>query len=220
MIRGVLFDMDGVILDSERAGRGIFIAECRRHGYERMDEAVYESLLGKTWDSTRALLKDALGQEFPFDAMHDAYLQQMNRMAMTGELRCKPGVKECFEGLKARGIRMALATSTSRASVEHYVRCIAEMRGAFDFMVCGDEAGRSKPAPDIYLRAAQGLGLDIGQCLGVEDSVAGLESQTAAGCVRVLVPDLLPCDSRFDGLWDYRLNTLHELCGLIDRLNA
>lgn len=219
MIKGVLFDMDGVILDSERLGREIYIRKCHEMGYPQMNEAIFVTLLGKTRDEDRRLMKAALGENFPFDEMYDAYREELYLCATRGELPLKAGVKECFDGLKKRGVKIALATSTARPMVENYQKYIPEMRDVFDFMVCGAEAGRSKPAPDVFLKAAAGLGLDIHECLGVEDSVAGLQSQTAAGCVRVLVPDLLPCDERFDGLWDHCLPTLHELCALIDRLD-
>ncbi len=219
MIKGVLFDMDGVVLDSERVGREVFIAECLKRGYT-MDNAVFEQLLGKTKDMDRVLLKGVYGDAFPFDEIHDAYRAELHRLATVGQLPCKAGVKACFDGLKARGIRVALATSTARPMVQEYQKHIAEMRDVFDFMVCGTEAGKSKPAPDVFLKAAEGLGLDIHECIGVEDSVAGLQSQTAAGCVRVLVPDLLPDDERFHGLYDHCLPTLGDLCGLIDRLNG
>lgn len=219
MIKGVLFDMDGVILDSERIGREIYLGRCHQMGYLQMTNALFESLLGKTRDEDRRLMQNALGDDFPFDEMYEAYREELYQRAVRGELPCKDGVKECIDGLKARGIKIALATSTARPMVENYQKHIPEMRDAFDFMVCGAEAGRSKPAPDVFLKAAAGLGLDIHECIGVEDSVAGLQSQTAAGCTRVLVPDLLPCDERFNGLWDYCLPTLNDLCGLIDRLN-
>lgn len=220
MIKGVLFDMDGVILDSERLGREIYIGKCHEMGYPQMNDAIFETLLGKTRDEDRRLMQEVLGEDFPFDEMYDAYREELYQRAARGELPCKAGVKECFEGLKVRGIKAALATSTARPMVQGYQKYIPEMRDFFDFMVCGAEAGRSKPAPDVFLKAAEGIGVDIHECIGVEDSVAGLQSQTAAGCVRVLVPDLLPCDERFDGLWDHCLPTLHDLCPLIDRLNG
>lgn len=219
MIKGVLFDMDGVILDSERLGREIYLRKCHEMGYPQMNDALFATMLGKTRDEDRRVITAALGEDFPFDEMYDAYREELYASAVRGELPCKAGVRECFEGLRARGIKVALATSTARPMVENYQKHIPEMPDAFDFMVCGAEAGRSKPAPDVFLKAAAGLGLDIRECIGVEDSVAGLQSQTAAGCVRVLVPDLLPFDERYEGLVDYCLPTLHGLCGLIDRLN-
>ena len=219
MIRGVLFDMDGVILDSERMGRGVYLAECARLGYPQVDEALYEQLIGKNEAEDRRIMKAALGEDFPFEEMHAAYRAGLYALAEAGRLPLKPGVEECFRGLKARGIRIALATSTQREQVERYQAQIPAMRDVFDAMVCGREAP-SKPAPDIYLSAAAKLGLRPEECLGVEDSVAGLQSLTAAGAGRVLIPDLLPCDGRYAGLWDHCLTDLLQLCPLIDRLNA
>lgn len=219
MIKGVLFDMDGVLLDTERIGREIYLNKCAELGYPQMNLQMFECLLGNTRERDRELMLEMLGSDFPFDEMYEAYRSELLTAACSGGVPCRPGVKECFEGLKKCGLKIALATSTSRPTVEEYQKHIPELCNVFDFMVCGAEGGRSKPAPDIYLKAAQGLGLDIAECAGVEDSLNGLKSLTAAGAVRVMVPDLLPCDERFAGVVDYELASLHQLCGLIDRLN-
>lgn len=219
MIKGVLFDMDGVLLDTERTGRSIFLDECARRGFPQMDEKKYELLLGNTYERDRELMTEMMGPDFPFEEMYAAYREELKNTAIRGELPCRPGVAECMRELKARGLRIALATSTARQIVETYQQHIPELCDVFDFMVCGAEGGRSKPAPDIYLKAAAGLGLDISECVGVEDSLNGLKSLTAAGAVRVMVPDLLPCDERFAGVVDHELESLVQLPGLIDRLN-
>jgi len=220
MIKGVLFDMDGVILDTERQGRAIFLEECAKRGYPQVDEVFYEKLLGQTREADGILMRATFGEDFPYDEMYDAYRAGLHALAERGELRTRPGVAECMKGLKARGIRIALATSTARPIVEMYQQHIPAMRDVFDFMVCGKEGGRSKPAPDIYLKAAQGIGVDISECAGVEDSLYGLQSIRAAGGTCVMVPDLLKCDERFTGVVDYELADLTQLCGLIDRLNG
>ena len=189
MIQGVLFDMDGVILDTEREGRTIFLKECARRGYPQVDEVFYEKLLGQTREADCALMKEAFGQDFPFDEMYEAYRKGLYELAERGELPTRPGLRECMEGLKARGIRIALATSTARPIVEMYQKHIPEMRDVFNFMVCGKEGGRSKPAPDIYLKAAEALGLPATSCLALEDAPAGIQSAYRAGCLTVMVPD-------------------------------
>ena len=144
MIKGVLFDMDGVVLDSERIGREIYIERCHRMGYTKMDNALFEKLLGITRDENRRLLKAALGEAFPFDEMYEAYRVDLFERATRGELPCKTGAKECFEGLKARGIKIALATSTARPMVENYqklqqpkaVRLLGSYRGFLDSHIC------------------------------------------------------------------------------------
>ena len=217
MIRGVLFDMDGILLDSERLGRSIFQQACRERGYE-VDNDRYARLLGVTRANCSRLLKEQLGEAFPYDEVYEIYREGLRTHALDGTLPVKKGLQACMDGLKARGIRIALATSTPRQQVELYQQHIPAMKDAFDFMVCGGEA-RSKPDPDIYLKAAQGLGLTARECAGVEDSLAGIQSISAAGCVRVMIPDLLPCDGRFEGLTDYCLESLEDLCPLVDEIN-
>lgn len=219
MIQGVLFDMDGVLLDSERVGRVFYLNACHKHGYPQADEAFYAKLLGTTTERSRQLSMEMMGEAFPYEAVIDEYRREMHLATVEGRMPLKPGMAECMAGLKARGIKIALATSTSRPSVEVYFEHIPEMRNVFDATVCGGEAGRSKPAPDIYLEAARRIGVLPENCIGVEDSHAGLQSLRAAGCVSVMVPDLLPFSADLAPLVDHRLDTLHQLCPLIDRLN-
>lgn len=220
MIKGILFDMDGVLLDTERVGRVIYLDEAHKAGYPQMNDELYARLLGCPDQENRATLLGALGADYPYDDVVSRYRVRLKALILSGQDVTKPYLAECIAGLKARGMRIALATSTNRPVVEEYLETIPQMRNVFDAMVCGTEAGRGKPAPDIYLEAARRLGLDIEECIGVEDSLNGCRSLTAAHCVRVLIPDLLPADERFDGLVDYVLPSLGELCALADRLNG
>ncbi len=219
MIRGVLFDMDGVLLDSERLGMAAFPAICARYGYQA-GEALFQKLLGTTNDLSRDILVQTFGDAFPFDEVMGELDRYRTREAEAGRMPLKKGLEACMAGLRARGVRRALATSSDRAVVEHYIAAIPQMQGVFDALVCGAEGGRSKPAPDIYLTAAKRLGLTPEECVGVEASENGLRSLTAAGVVSVMLPDLLPYGERFQGLVRYRLDDLSQLCPLIDRLNA
>lgn len=219
MIRGVLFDMDGVLLDSERMGRVYLKEVCRQYGYEMTDQ-IHFGLLGLTEEASRAYLAKAFGVSFPYDLiMGQVYARQLPQDGCQGKISLKPGVEECFRGLKQRGIRIALATSTQRTVVEQYIAGTPAMQNVFDAMVCGQEGGRSKPAPDIYLTAASRIGLSPRECVGVEDSRAGLQSLTAAHVASVMVPDLLPYGDAVAPYVQYKINDLGQLCGLIDRLN-
>lgn len=218
MIRGVLFDMDGVLLDTERLGREVLTSECAKRGY-RLTKELYARMMGTTVEISRQYMMEDLGGDFPYEEVTASHHQRIYAIACQGGLPLKKGLEECMAGLKARGIRLALATSTARPTVETYIANLPALQGVFDAMVCGSEAGRSKPEPDIYLEAARRLELPIEECIGVEDSLNGLRSLKAAGCVSVMIPDLLPCDERVAGLVSHRLDDLTQLCGLIDRLN-
>lgn len=220
MIKGILFDMDGVLLDTERVGRDIYLDEAHKAGYPEMNEELYSRLLGCPDQENRATLQGALSDAYPYDEVVARYRARLRALILGGQDVTMPHLEECLQGLKARGMRLALATSTNRPVVGEYMNFIPQLRNVFDAMVCGTEAGRGKPAPDIYLEAARRLGLSPEECIGVEDSLNGCRSLTAAGCVRVLIPDLLPNDGRFDGLTDYVLDTLNDLCALVDRLNG
>lgn len=218
MIRGVLFDMDGVLLDSERQGKGYLTGASQRLGYP-MTEENFNRLLGLTHAASRAYLTGVFGPDYPYDQVFGEFHQRLLEDARTGRLPVKKGVAECFQGLKQRGVRTALATSSPREIVEQYISGTPALQGVLDQIVCGPEVANSKPAPDIYLEAAHRLGLSPAECVGVEDSRAGVRSLRAAGVISVMVPDLLPFGPDEAPFVDHCLPDLTCLCPLIDRIN-
>ena len=218
MIRGVLFDMDGVLFDTETLGQQLMPKAARAFGQE-MDQALYHRLLGVNEHLSRQIIAEAYGEDFPFDPFHDRFLQYFLDLAEAGQLPRKPGLKECMQGLKARGMKIALATSTQRPVVECYLRNTPELKDVFDATVCGIEVPKGKPESDIYLEAARRVGLNPEECMGVEDSRNGLRSLRAAGVVSVMIPDLIPFSDELSPYVDHCLTGLDELCALADRLN-
>jgi len=218
MIKGVLFDMDGVLLDTEVLGRQIFVDVCAELGYVFQPED-FIHYLGCTYDEDERMMKERYGEDFPFAYMYGEYRRRLAAYIMSERDLTKPHLSECFAELKQRGIKLALATSTARPLFESYLPWIPQMQGVFDATVCGTEAGRGKPFPDIFIEAAKRLGLAPEECIGVEDSYKGLQSLTAAGCVRVMIPDIMPYGERVHGLVDFTLDHLGQLPALADRLN-
>lgn len=219
MIRGVLFDMDGLLLDTERLSLELVPQAAKEMGQE-MPAEMYFRLIGLNRAKDIQILQEAFGADFDAEEMMRRYDQRMLDIAIAGRLPFKKGYADCMAGLKARNIPCALATSTQRSIVEIYQRHNPALAGVFQAMVCGAEAPKGKPAPDIFCMAAAKLGLEPEECIGVEDSRNGLRALRAAGCYSVMIPDLIAYDEGLAPYVDTVLTDLSELCPLIDGLNG
>lgn len=216
MIQAVLFDMDGVLIDSERLGREVFIQVNRELGY-RASVAFYKSTMGLNSEACQAACKKHFGERYPFWRMEDAWRAQMTEYARSG-MPQKPAALECLLELKGMGVTTCLATSSSRPMVNIYLESLP-FGPYLDHILCGEDAANGKPAPDLYLAAARAAGVPPERCMGVEDSRNGLRSLRAAGIPAVMVPDLLPYDDEFAALCDFKLDSLAELPRLVREMN-
>jgi HAD superfamily hydrolase (TIGR01509 family) len=179
MIRGVVFDMDGVLVDSEK-----FICEAAvRMFAERGLVAKPEDFRPFVGAGENRYLGGVAEQYgFPLDLERDkARTYQLYGEIVRGRLEPLPGVHEFIGRCRSRGLRLALATSADRVKMLINLREMALPPETFDAAVNGLEVPRKKPAPDIFLLAAERLGLAPAECLVVEDAVNGLAAARAAG---------------------------------------
>lgn len=213
MIQAVIFDMDGVLFDTERLGLAQQLKACRDIGCPVTQELIMRTM-GSSMVAGREIMLNALGQDFPYEKMIERWTELMYEdMAING-IPQKPGIQELLDVLKEKGIKNAVATSNNRSIVENYMQ-MAGLMNSFDAVVCGDSIQRSKPAPDIYLCAAEKLGAEPSKCMGVEDSVNGVKSVRAAGMVCVMVPDLIPFAKELSPYVDHCVPTLKDIIPLL-----
>ena len=199
----VIFDMDGVIFDSERACLYTWTEAASGYGITNVRE-VFDRCIGTNMNQTRQIVEDAYSKEFG-EGIADKLLSESSRLFHEkydgGRLPIKAGVKEILEYLKAENVRCAVASSTRKAVVE------AELRDAglidyFEEIVGGDSVKVSKPDPEIYLIACDKLKVDPKDSFAIEDSYNGIRSAHAAGMKPIMVPDMIPADAEMKGLAD------------------
>jgi len=193
----VLFDMDGVIFDSERAVLAVWQELAAELGLEEI-EAVFHRCIGTNKERTRGIFLEAYPEQ-DFSAFDQSCRARFLSRYGGGRLPVKPGAREILTALKARGVPLALASSTRCETVCRELD-EAGLLGYFDAVVGGDQVTRSKPDPEIFLTAAEKLGAAPGACIVIEDSFNGVRAAAAAGMRPVMVPDLLPPDGEMERL--------------------
>ncbi len=189
-IRGIVFDMDGTLLDTERLAHEVWAATEAETGTRYPAGFVYQ-LTGVAGHQTHRLAAEALGDAARSEAFFARYRENYQARLADGAIRLKPGAEAILHWAKAAGLRLGLATSTRRAVTDHKL-AVTGLARFFSVTVCGDEVAASKPAPDIFLVAIERLGLPAGDLVALEDSPNGRSSATAAGLRTLLVPDLAP----------------------------
>lgn len=189
-IAAVIFDMDGLMLDTERLARAAWERAFAERGL-RIDDAVYYRVIGRTSPDTRRIFGEAYA--LAPDVVEDIARRKTAFLLASYErdIPVKPGLIELLAWLDARGVPRAVATSTLRELALHKLGK-AGLAGGFRAIVCGDDVARGKPAPDIFLLAAHRLGARPEACAVLEDSEPGIRAARAAGMRAILVPDQAP----------------------------
>jgi HAD superfamily hydrolase (TIGR01509 family) len=186
-LAGVLFDMDGTLVDSEKVWDVGLIELALRYGGE-LSAPARRRMVGTSMGQSMAILHEDIGQPWRDEAASVAWLEERVKELFADGLIWRPGAAELLAAVTAAGIPAALVTATRRHLVEVALETIG--RAHFAAVVCGDEVDQTKPHPRPYLTAAALLGVDVERCVAIEDSPTGVASALAAGA-RVLA---VPCE--------------------------
>lgn len=187
-IQGIIFDMDGVIIDSERISFKCFQEVFKEYNYE-INEKFYLKLIGRNYAGIEDIMKREYGDDFPFEAIYRKKADLAYEVTDRDGVIVKSGVHELMDYLKENGYKIAVATSTRRERALQLLE-EAKVKAKVDFVVCGDEVENSKPNPEIFLKAAKGLGVEAEKCIVIEDSDAGITAAHAAKMTGIHVPDM------------------------------
>ncbi len=188
----VVFDMDGVIFDSERATMECWLALAGKYGMKGL-ETTYLDCIGCNAARTDRILQEAYGEDFPYEAFKKEASSSYHEKYDGGRLPLKSGVKEMLSLLKRNGKKIALASSTGRQTVTGQLND-AGISEYFDEVITGDMVTASKPEPDIFLLACEKLGIAPGRAYAIEDSYNGIRAAYRGRLRPIMVPDLLPAN--------------------------
>ena len=188
-LNAVIFDMDGLMIDTEPVGKMLVKTSHEKFGYEITEEMFYH-LIGTNEKTSKAYYHSVFGEDYPYQKIKDYRDQLRKEYFNSHPLEVKKGLYDLLEDLKKKNVKMAVASSTryervfstlNRIKVDHY----------FDAIIGGDQIQHGKPAPDIFLKAVELLGVSKEDALVLEDSKNGILAAHAGNIPVICIPDLI-----------------------------
>jgi len=205
----VIFDMDGLLFDSERLYAQAILTAAAEVGCP-MTHDIFLQLVGRSREVNHAFLLGHYGPDYPLQALVATWGRHFRELAATG-LPLKPGAIELLDLLDDLRLPRAIATSSTHTTVQANL-LVHSLTDRFHGVVAHGDYATGKPAPDPFLKAAERLGVAPALCLALEDSHNGVRSASAAGMMAIMVPDLIPPTDEIQGLCTHVVVDLHHVC--------
>lgn len=212
-IEAVLFDMDGVLIDTEKYLTRFWRQAAAEHGLTLTEEDAcrfrsFSSKYAAPW------FAETFGEEYDYWAIRERRKELMSEHLKLHGVEKKEGVDEVLHALRSAGVKTAVVTATEEKRARQYLEEIGILH-LFDDVICADMVERGKPFPDIYLSACGKIHRKPEQCAAVEDSPNGVRSASAAGCHVIMVPDLTEPDEETWAVLEARADSIREVPDLI-----
>ncbi len=188
MIRAVIFDMDGLMIDSERVTYECFRKYLKDKDMD-MTEEFYITLLGQTIKVCKQKVLDQFGKDFPYEDCVNQVHEMLDERLLIEGVPIKKGLIELLKYLKENHYKMIVATSSERIRVDKILKNAGILEFFYD-SICGDEVENGKPNPEVFLKACEKLGVRVDEALVLEDSEAGIQAAFDGGIKVICVPDM------------------------------
>ena len=211
-VRAVVFDMDGLLFDTEALYRDVVLATAVEAGHD-LPLDFYLSTVGTPLQGTRDLFLQRYGAGFDFDGFWGKSMQRYATEVET-QLRLKPGAVELLALLDELALPRAIATSSHHQHARHHLGAF-DLSHRFHAVIAHGDYARGKPHPEPFLKAAERLGVEPAHCLALEDSWHGVRAASSAGMMTIMVPDLMLPTPEMRQLCVCIAADLHEVHGLM-----
>lgn len=208
-MKAVIFDMDGVLFDTESVCMKAWDYAGELMGVGKAGYMVLKTL-GMNADKAIEIIRDEFGEDFDAVKFKQTGREYSYHYFNTYGVPEKPGLYEILDYLKNKGYKIALASSTNSQSVHHHLK-EKDIEKYFDAVICGDMVEKSKPEPDIYLKACAEISENPADCVAIEDSKNGLLSAHRAGMQVIMVPDLWQGEAETDSFLMAKCKNLTEI---------
>jgi HAD superfamily hydrolase (TIGR01509 family) len=209
MIKAVIFDMDGLMINSEVATFHCYEKVMEKLGYT-ITEEFYKTLLGKTLKTCYQLFFEAYGNDFPMDQVLADVHQELADIFDNEGVPIKDGLIELLIYLKENQYKTIVATSSGRKRVDHILE-LADLTKYFDNSICGDEVTHGKPNPEVFLRACEKLDVQPNEAIVLEDSEAGIQAAYSGHIPVICIPDMKYPEKQYEDMTAAMLSSLDQV---------